>query len=136
MDIKKLFTETFKVELARSLPMKDAYFTADLQSRGLFPGDLKEEVSGLSTRAQQVNYFLEKTAETGNADSFLQLLAAMETFSPSLKDLAQKIKAKFPQSSPSKSVHTLCHLCCTYTTHLISDTKIMTLLIATDILGY
>jgi len=111
MDVKKLFTETFNKQLAQSLPMKDAYFIADLASSGLFPGDLKEEVSEQGTRAQRAQYFLEKTAENGNTDSFLKLLAAMEKFSPALKELAQKIKAKFPSSLLSKPVHSTCHMC-------------------------
>ena len=105
MEVKKLFTETFNIQLAQSLPMKDAYFTADLASRGLFTGNLKEEVNEQGTRAQRAKFFIEKTAETGNTESFLQLLGAMEKYSSALKDLAQNIKSRFPPSSPSKLVH-------------------------------
>ena len=85
-EIEKLFTEKFNMRLVKTLPMKDAYFTSDLTSKGLFPGDLKEEVSEQGTRANRAKYFIERTAEIGDSDSFPKLLAAMEKYSSGLKN--------------------------------------------------
>ena len=110
MEVKKLFTETFNEQLIQSLPMKDAIFSASLASRGLFPGDLKEEVNEQGTEAQRARLFIERTAKTGKTDSFQKLLAAMEKYGSALKDLAQEIRSKIPSSSSSKIVHSSCNV--------------------------
>jgi len=92
------------MRLVKTLPMKDAFFTSDLASKGLFPGDLEEDISEQGTRANRAKYFIKRIAEIGNTDSFLKLLAAMEEYSSGLKELADEIKAEFPDSLPSKYV--------------------------------
>ena len=58
-EIEKLFTEKFNMRLVKTLPVKDAYFTANLTSKGLF---LNEEVSEQGTRANRTKYLYRKNS--------------------------------------------------------------------------
>ena len=88
----------FSIKLLISLPMQDVIFLTALDSRGLFPGDLKDQVKAkaATSSAQAAYHFLnikiEKDLKIGNNESLFKLLSAMEEFSEELRTLAQDIK--------------------------------------------
>ena len=92
LEVFKQFNEI----LIKSLPMKDVMFLAKLNSKGLFPGDLKAQVKSQSTSTEAADYLLDNKIaidlKSGNDKSFIQLLSsAMEEFNISI---ATEIKGK------------------------------------------
>ena len=85
----------FNENLITSLPMKDVTFLAKLNSKGLFPGDLKAQVKSHSTPTEAADCLLDNKIavdlKNGNDESFMQLLSAMEEFNISM---ATEIKKK------------------------------------------
>jgi len=98
MDSSEIFNE-FNVKLLTSLPMKDVIFIAHLNSKGLFHGNLKDEVREKNSAADAAEHFLHNTVEKdlkiGSNESFIKLLSAMTEFdSDAVKSLAEDIKYK------------------------------------------
>ena len=95
----------FNENLITSLPMKDVTFLAKLNSKGLFPGDLKAQVKSQSTSTEAADYLLDNKIavdlKNGNDESFMQLLSAMEEFNPFLKSTAKEIKRKLSEGTSS-----------------------------------
>ena len=94
LEVLKQFNES----LITSLSMKDVTFLAKLNSKGLFPGDLKAKVKSQSTSTEAADYLLDNKImvdlKNGDDESFMLLLSAMEEFNPSLESIAKEIKAK------------------------------------------
>jgi len=97
MTAREVFNK-FNKKLLNALPMKDVVFLATLNSEGLFPGNLKDEVKEKSSSAEAADHFLWKTVEkdllNGQDKSFRKLLDAMMDFGDSTKELAITIKKK------------------------------------------
>ena len=100
----RLSNEVFKhffAKLAKSLPMDDPIFVAELFSHDLLPGDHYDQVESRLTRADKTVYFLShviKPAITTDARSFNELLNVMEDSEYSnVKELAQQIKCKLKE---------------------------------------
>jgi len=95
----------FNENLITSLPMKDVTFLAKLNSKGLFPGDLKAQVKSQPTSTQAADYLLDNKVavdlKNGNDESLIQLLSAMEEFNTSLQSLAKDIKRKLSEGTSS-----------------------------------
>jgi len=91
LEVFKQFNEI----LIKSLPMKDVTFLAKLNSKDLFPGDLKAQVKSQPTSTEAADYLLDNKIavdlKSGNDMSFMQLLSAMEEFNISI---ATEIKGK------------------------------------------
>ena len=100
MSSSEVFKQFFAT-LAKSLPMKDPIFVAELHSRGLLPGDHYDEVESQSTPAKKAVYFLKHVIETSlitDDDSFNELLNIMENSEfPNAKKLAQQIRSKLKE---------------------------------------
>ena len=78
----KVFQEYYS-QLVNSLPMHDAVFRAKLFEKGLLPGDSKERVESLATKADKATFFLDNmikpSVQISNiGDSFKRLLDVME----------------------------------------------------------
>jgi len=97
----------FNEKLIISLPMKDVIFLAKLNSRGLFPGNLKDQVKEKSSSAVAADHFLDCSIKIDlkiNKDgSFISLLSAMEEYSNQLKSLAKEIKQCWDKAIPLAS---------------------------------
>ena len=100
----------FNENLITSLPMKDVTFLAKLNSKGLFPGDLKAQVKSQSTSTEAADYLLDNKIavdlKNGNDESFMKLLLAMEEFNISM---ATEIKKKLNEEvSPTRTSEEQC----------------------------
>ena len=97
MSTSEVFKQFF-AELAKSLPMDDPLFVAELFSHDLLPGDHYDQVESRSTRADKAVYFLNhviKPALISDVGSFNQLLDIMEDSEyHNVKELALQIKNK------------------------------------------
>jgi len=95
----------FNEKLITCLPMKDVTFLAKLNSKGLFPGDLKAQVKSQPTSTEAADYFLDNKImvdlKNDNDESLIQLLSAMEEFDISLKSIAEEIKKKLSEKTSS-----------------------------------
>ena len=101
----KVFQE-FYSKLAKTLPMKDAIFTAELYSRDLFPDDLKEQVESLFTSATKASYFLDHVIKpsvtSGNGSCFDELLNVMNDCDyQNVIELSKQIKDCLKETSDS-----------------------------------
>ena len=100
MSTSEVFKQFF-AKLAKSLPMDDPIFVAELFSHDLLPGDHYDQVESRSTRADKAVYFLNrviKPAMVTNAGSFNELLSVMENSEfCNVKDLAQQIRCKLKE---------------------------------------
>jgi len=100
----------FIEKLITSLPMQDVIFIAKLSGKGLFHGNLKEEVRKRSSSAEAADHFLNETIEkdlkVGKDESFKKLLLVMEEFSDPLKSLAAEIRCRIAAGEmPATSVN-------------------------------
>ena len=97
MSADKVFQQFF-AKLAKSLPMDDVIFVAELFSRDLLPGDHYDQVESKPTRAHKAVYFLNhviKPAISIDARSFNVLLDVMEDSEYcNVKEFAQQIKSE------------------------------------------
>ena len=97
MSTSEVFKQFF-AKLAKSLPMDDPIFVAELFLRDLLPGDHYDQVESRSTRADKAVYFLNhviKPALTSDVGSFNELLNVMEDSDyPNIKELAVQIRSK------------------------------------------
>jgi len=86
----------FYPEMVKLLPMDDILFTAELFSKGLLPGDTKEMVKSLPTRASKAAHFLDNVIKPVNTDcSFKILLDIMEiSDNIAVKELASQVRQK------------------------------------------
>ena len=95
----------FNENLITSLPMKDVTFLAKLNSKGLFPGDLKAQVKSQSTSTEAADYLLDNKIavdlKNGNDESFMQLLSAMEEYNSSVESTAKEIRRKLSEGISS-----------------------------------
>ena len=106
MSTSEVFTQFF-AKLARSLPMDDPIFVAELFSHDLLPGDHYDKVkSPAKTRAEKATHFLDSvikpTISTDDGRCFIELLNVMEDSDFGIKELAQQIRSKLreePQST-------------------------------------
>ena len=93
--IEKVFQD-FYSDLVNILPMDDETFTAELFTKELLPGDLKQSVSAKETQTKKATYFLDHaispSAMGDVGKSFKVLLRVMQASEyTSLKNLAGKI---------------------------------------------
>ena len=100
MSTSEVFKQFF-AKLAKSLPMDDPIFVAELFSHDLLPGDHYDQVESQSTRADKAVYFLNhaiKPAMVTDAGSFDELLNVMEDSEfCNVKELAQQIRCKLKE---------------------------------------
>ena len=98
----EVFTQ-FNEKLITSLPMKDVTFLAKLNSKGLFPGNLKAQVKSQSTSTEAADYLLDNKIavdlKNDNDESFMQLLSAMEEFNSFMESTAKEIKGKLSEGT-------------------------------------
>ena len=92
---KNVFQE-FYSDLVNILPMDGETFMAELFTKELLPGDLKQSISAKETQAKKAAYFLDHAISPsvmGDAgESFKVLLEVMQGSDyPHLKNLAGKI---------------------------------------------
>ena len=97
-EVKKIFDE-FNVKLVRHLPLKDAFFLAELTQQNLFSGNLKEEVMTAPTQKDATTCFLDEaikpSLDVGNREAFDKLLLVMQKSDYQMVNkLAEKIKQK------------------------------------------
>jgi len=101
LEVLKQYNEN----LITCLPMKDVTFLANLNSKGLFPGDLKAQVKSQVTSTEAADFLLDNKIamdlKNGNDESFMLLLSAMEEFNVSLASIAKEIKEKLGKEIPS-----------------------------------
>ena len=97
MSTSEVFKQFF-AKMAKSLPMDDPIFVAELFSHDLLPGDLYDQVESRLTRADKAVYFLNhviKPVLTTDVGSFNELLNVMEDSEYSnVKELALQIRSK------------------------------------------
>ena len=102
MSTSEVFKQFF-AKLAKSLPMDDPIFVAELFSHDLLPGDHYDQVESRSTRADKAVYFLNhviKPALTSDVGSFNELLNVMEDSEyPNVKELVLQIRGKLHEGS-------------------------------------
>ena len=100
MSTSEVFKQFFAT-LAKSLPMDDPIFVAELFSHDLLPGDHYDKVKSLATRADKATHFLDsviRPAIITNAGSFDELLNVMEYSEYcNVKELAQQIRCKLKE---------------------------------------
>ena len=100
MSTSEVFKQFF-AKLAKSLPMDDPIFVAELFSHDLLPGDHYDQVESRSTRADKAVYFLNhviKPALTSDVGSFNELLNVMEDSDyPNVKELTVQIRSKLQE---------------------------------------
>ena len=68
----------FYADLVKTLPMDDACFRSTLYSADLLPGNLKDEVKSMSTRADKAEHFLDHGINNDTA-KFLKLFEVLKT---------------------------------------------------------
>ena len=102
MSTSDVFKQFF-AKLAKSLPMDDTIFVAELFSHDLLPGDHYDKVQSLATRADKAAHFLHsviRPAIIADVDSFNELLNVMEVSEYcNVKKLAQQIRSQLKQGS-------------------------------------
>ena len=102
MSTSKVFKQFFAT-LAKSLPMDDPLFVAELFSHDLLPGDHYDQIESRSTRADKAVYFLNhviKPAMVNDVGSFNELLKVMEDSEYcNVKELAQQIRSELSEES-------------------------------------
>ena len=104
--------------------MNDAVFKGELFRHGLLPGDLKDQLSTQSTKANKATYFLDCAinpgVSIGISSSFDNLLNVMEGSEfQAMKELAKQIKSDMrekPNNNPDNGLrisyrHTSSHTC-------------------------
>ena len=92
----------FYFKLVEMLPMDDAIFIAKLYSLNLLPGDLKEYIASLTTKADKATHFLDHVIKPsvmiGDGCCFNKLLNMMEDNEyQGVKKLAQLIKVRISE---------------------------------------
>ena len=97
-EMKKVFDE-FNVKLVQHLPLKDAFFLAELTRQNLFSGNLKEAVMTAPTQKDATTCFLDEaikpSLDVGNREAFDKLLLVMQKSDYRMVNkLAEKIKQK------------------------------------------
>ena len=102
MSTIEVFTQFF-AKLAKSLPMNDPLFVAELFSHYLLPGDHYDQIESRSTRADKAVYFLNhviKPAMVNDVGSFNELLKVMEDSEYcNVKELARQIRSELSEES-------------------------------------
>jgi len=89
--------KNFYSQLVNTLPIKDAIFSAKLNGKGLYSGDLENEVNAKVTDAKGTTLFLNKAIKPylnnkKDDNPFWKLLSVMDEFdSQPLKNLAKQI---------------------------------------------
>jgi len=100
MSTSEVFKQFFAT-LAKSLPMDDPIFVAELFSHDLLPGDHYDQVESRSTRADKAVYLLNhviKPSLITDDGSFNELLNIMEDSEfPNAKKLTQQIRSKLKE---------------------------------------
>jgi len=100
MSTSEVFKQFF-AKLAKSLPMDDPIFVAELFSHDLLPGDHYDKVKSLATRAEKATHFLDsviRPAIITDDGSFNKLLSVMEDSEYSnVKELARQIRSKLKE---------------------------------------
>ena len=102
MSTSEVFKQFF-AKLAKSLPMDDPLFVAELFSHDLLPGDHYDQIESRSTRADKAVYFLNhviKPTMVHDVGSFNELLKVMEDSEYcNVKELAQQIRSELSEES-------------------------------------
>ena len=97
MSTSEVFKRFF-AKLAKSLPMDDPIFIAELFSHDLLPGDHYDQVKSLGTRAEKATHFLHSVIRPSiitDVGRFSKLLDIMEDSEYcNVKKLAQQIRNK------------------------------------------
>ena len=86
--------------------MDDTIFSALLRAQNLLPGDLKEEVQRMPTRARKAELFLDRAIEIplriDNCEPFNNLLAVMSDEGHNNNDSLKKLATTIKQALASK----------------------------------
>ena len=102
MSTSEVFKQFF-AKLAKSLPMDDPIFVAELFSHDLLPGNHYDQVKSLATRADKATHFLDSVIRPSivtDDGSFNELLNVMEDSEYcNVKELAQQIRSKLKEQS-------------------------------------
>ena len=102
----------FYARLVKTLPMDDVTFTAELYSRDLLPGDVRDLVKSQATRASKAAYFLDHVIEPSLANtygSFNKLLKVMENCEyDNVKELAELITNRLMEGPENTSIGEFC----------------------------
>ena len=102
MSTSEVFKQFF-AKLAKSLPMDDPIFVAELFSHDLLPGNHYDQVKSLATRAEKATHFLDsviRPAIISDVGSLNELLNVMEDSEYcNVKELAQQIRSKLKEGS-------------------------------------
>ena len=102
----------FYARLVKALPMDDVTFIAELYSRDLLPGDARDLVKSLATRASKAAYFLDHVIEPSLANSissFNKLLKVMENCEyDNVKELAELITIRLIEGAENTSIGEVC----------------------------
>ena len=97
MSTGEVFKQFF-AKLAKSLPMDDPIFIAELFAHDLLPGDHYDQVESLGTRAKKATHFLHNVIRPSiitDVGRFSKLLDIMEDSEYcNVKELAQQIRSK------------------------------------------
>ena len=88
----------FYADLVKTLPMDDPCFRSMLYSADLLPGNLKDEVKSMPTRAEKAEHFLDHGINN-DTTSFIKLLEVLEkTDNKTVINLAERIRNEIGQS--------------------------------------
>ena len=100
MSTSEVFKQFF-AKLAKSLPMDDPIFIAELFTHDLLPGNHYDQVKSLGTQAEKATHFLHSIIRPSiitDVGRFNKLLDIMEDSEYcNVKDLAQQIKSKLEE---------------------------------------
>ena len=109
MSTSQVFKQHFAT-LAKSLPMDDVIFVAELFSHDLLPGNHYDKVESRPTRADKAVYFLNhviKPALVTDTHSFNELLNVMEDSGYSnVEELAKQIRSKLKKGTINTDIST------------------------------
>ena len=103
MSTSKVF-QHFYPQLVEMLPMNDVTFLSKLFSVNLLPGNVKDQVRSISTRADKVthllDYVIQPSVMTGVGRSFDDLIKVMEDSEyDGMKELAKLIRHRMREGS-------------------------------------
>ena len=110
--------QQFYSKLVETLPMDDVKFIAKLYSKGLLPGNLKNQMKSEKTSADKAALFLDSVIEpsvtSDGGSSFDKLLHVMEDSEyQHVKELAEEIRTSQKRSTSNNgNFHMFKHIAC------------------------
>ena len=105
MSTSKVF-QRFYAKLVKTLPMDDALFIAELFSANLLPGNIKNQVKSMNTKADKATHFLDHVIQpsvaSGVGKSFDDLIEIMaDSEYDGVKELAKLIRCRLKEAAES-----------------------------------